>query len=191
MACISCKTKTKSIIERLFVMKNGQEKIDLLLECNADEQLKNVDWNKLNAAILNQLDEAKKYKASVRKHPIVFKIAAGVAAAAAVVFIAVMIKPQRPVDIKLGEGRTAMVEFIGSKGSASVAIIEPSDRAHAKVNIAGQSEKTANCCVQIIDSSTGQKEDVNRPSWFIICMSEYTNGNNGINRDAMDMLYLF
>jgi hypothetical protein len=173
-------------------MKDEKDKIDFLLERNAEKQLQEVDWDKLNAAILNRLDEAKKYKVSVRKNPIVFKIAAGVAAAAAVVLIAVMIKPEKPVEIKLSDVRTALVEIVESKGSASVAIIEPSDRANATVNIAPQSEKKANCYVQIIDSSRDlkEKEDDIRPSWFIICMSKPVL-SNGINRDAMDVLYLF
>ncbi len=72
-------------------MKNERDKIELLLEHNADEQLKKVDWDELNSAISTKLDEAQKDKASVRKHPIVFKIAAGIAATAAVILVTLVI----------------------------------------------------------------------------------------------------
>jgi len=172
-------------------MKDGQEKIDLLLARNADEQLKNVDWGKLNEAISNRLDKAQQSKTSTIRFPIMFKIAAGIAVAAAVMLMTLMIKPERPADVQSGDGRAATVKFIDSKGSASVVIIEPPDRVHVKVDIAGKSERLKECYVKIIDSRAGQKEDINRPSWFIICMSEPVYVNNDINRDVLDVLYLF
>jgi hypothetical protein len=191
VACISCTAEIKSIAERLSRMKDEQEKIDLLLSRNADEQLSKVDWDKLHTAISNRLYEAQQRRTSVFRFPTIFKIAAVITVAAATVFIAVLVKLKKPAVEKLVDGRTAIVEFVERKGSASVAFIEPSKRTLADVYIADKSGSLANCYVQIIDSSTGQKEDINRPSWFIICMSQYSNGNNGINRDAMDMLYLF
>ena len=55
-------------------MEKDKEKIDSLLDCNAAEQLAEVDWDKLNAAISNQLDQTRTYKTSERKHPVIFKI---------------------------------------------------------------------------------------------------------------------
>ena len=191
MACISGKTKIKSIAERVSGMKDEQEKIDLLLARNADEQLSNVDWNKLNAAISSRIDEAQKHKASVKKHSAVFKIAAGIAAAAAVVLIALMIKSEKPKDMQLVNGRTALVELVDSKGSASIAILDPSDRAHVKVDIAGKDKKLAKCYVKIIDSSRSRKEDGTQASWIIISRPERVYADNGTNRDMMDMLCLF
>lgn len=191
MACFSCKAEIKSITERVSGMKDENKKIDLLLVHNVDEQLSKVDWDKLHTAISSRLNEAQQRRTSVLRFSTIFKLAAVITVTAAVIFTAVAIKLKRPTLEKLSDGRTTMVERIGGKGSASVAILEPADRAHVKVDIVGQDQRAANCYVQIIDSSAGQKEDVNRPSWFIICMSQYSNGNNGINRDAMDMLYLF
>jgi hypothetical protein len=191
VACISGETKVKNIVEGLSGMKDEREKIDLLLARNADEQLSKVDWDELHTAISNRLYEAQQRKTSVFRFPTIFKLAAAITMAAAIVFIAVTVKLKRPAVEKLGGGRTALVEFVERKGSASVALIEPSKRTRADVYIAGRDERFANCYVQIIDSSVGPKEDVNRPSWFIICMSQYSNGNDGINRDAIDMLYLF
>ncbi len=191
MARISGKTKIKSVVERLSGMKEKYEKIDSLLARNADEQLRSVDWDKLNTAISKRLDEARQSQTSTIRFPTVFKVAAGIAAAAAVVLITLMIRLERPAVEQLGDRRTAIVEFVEKKGSASVALIKPSDRAQVEISIAGKDERLANCYVQIIDSKAGQKEDVNRPSWFIICMSEYVNGNHGINSDAMDVLCLF
>lgn len=191
MACFSGKAEIKSITERVSGMKDENKKIDLLLARNADEQLSKVDWDKLNAAIASRLDKVQQRKTSVFIFPFIFKVAAVITVAAAVVLISIMVKVERQTDIHLGDGRTALVEFVERKGSAAVALIEPSERTLADVYIAEGGERLANCYVQIIDSITGQKEDVNRPSWFIICMSQYSNGNGGINRDAMDMLYLF
>jgi hypothetical protein len=192
VACISCTTETKSIIERIFVMKDEQEKIDLLLERNTDEQLKNVDWDKLSSVISSRLDKAQKDNASKRKYPSVFRIAAGIAVAAAVILITFMITLEKPADIQSGVGRNAMVEFIDGKGSASIVILDSPSRAHVKVDVVGMDKRVANCYVQIIESSAGQREKGNiQPSWFIICRSEYVNGNHGINSDIMDVLYLF
>lgn len=191
MACISGKEEIKGIIERVSGMKDENEKIELLLTRNVNEQIKNVDWDKLNAAISNRLNKARQIKTSVVRFSSVFKIAAGITVAAALIFITVMIKSKRPAIDQLSDGRTALVEFIDSRGSASVALIEPSDGAQVEVNITGKDERLANCYVQIIDSSAGQKEDINRPSWFIICMLESANGKNELNRDALDIIYLF
>jgi len=172
-------------------MKKQEEKIDILLRRNMAEQLAGVDWDKLSTAISGRLDKAQQRKTSAIGLPTVLKIAAPVAAAAAVVFVMVMIKPERTDDTQWGEGRTATVKLTGSRGSASVAIIDPADRAHAQVDIAGKNGTPAKCYVRIIDSSTGQKEDGIRPSWFMISKAEPAHADNGANQDVMAIIYLF
>jgi len=145
-------------------MKDKNEQIDLLLERNTTEQLETVDWDGLNAAILNQLDRAEMQKSSTRKYRSVFKIAAGVAAVAAVVFVAVMIKTEAPTDVQLEEGRKAVVKFIESKGTASV---------------------------EIIDLNGDLKKESDEPTWIIISRPEPVYADNGISRDVMSMICLF
>lgn len=171
-------------------MKDTDEKIDLLLQRNAEQQLAGFDWDELKAAISNRLNEVQKCRASARKYPIAFKIAAGIAAAAAVVLIIVMIKLERPVDMQLGNGRTAMVKFADSKGSASVEIKSPSGRAHVIVDI-GRNRMLAKCNVEIIDSNGSQKGNGAQAAWIIVSRPESIYADNGVNQDAIDMICLF
>jgi len=101
-------------------MDEKKEKIDLLFEKNAEEQLARVDWDELNAVISSRLDQTQQSRTSARKYPTVFKIAGGLVAAAAVVFIVLMVRTDGPPEMP---GR-AMVTFIEEKGSASVEIID-------------------------------------------------------------------
>ena len=115
MACISGEAKTKGIAERVSGMKDEQEKLERLLKRNADEQLADIDWGQLNAAISTRVDQAEKRKASGRKYPIVFKIAAGIAAAVAVVVVVVTLQMERsPTEespyVRLHDAGTAEVE---------------------------------------------------------------------------------
>lgn len=190
MACISGKTEIKGIAERVFAMKDEQEKIELLLARNADEQLRNADWNRLNSAISSRLDKAQQTKTSAIGFPSVFKIAAGVAAAAAIVVITVMMIPESPADMKLGNGRTANVEFIESKGSASVEIKGASGEWHVTVDIA-RDRTLAKCNVEIIDSNGSRRQNDTQAAWIIISRPEPLYADNGVNRDMMDVIYLF
>jgi hypothetical protein len=145
-------------------MENEKEKIDLLFERNVEGQLAEVDWDKLNAAISARLDEADGGKTSSSKLPTVFKIAAPVAAAAAVVFIAVMVRMEKPMDLPLENGKHAVVEFIEARGSASV---------------------------EIIDQNGERKENGSRAAWIIIRMPEPALADNGANGHLRDLIRLF
>jgi hypothetical protein len=190
MVRVSSKAEIEGIAERVSVMLDGHEKIDLLLARNADEQLSKVDWNKLNSTISRRLDKTQQTKTYRIGLPSVFKIAAGVAAAAAVVLITLMMKPESPADMKLGNGRTAMVEFIESKGSASVEIKGASGRSHVIVDI-GRDRMLAKCNVKIIDSNGSRKQNDTQAAWIIISRPEPLYPDNGVNRDMMDVIYLF
>ncbi|MFC1794383.1 hypothetical protein ACFL3Q_12440, partial [Planctomycetota bacterium] len=117
-------------------MKKKEDKIDALLRHTTAEQLAGVDWNDLNAAISTRLDKAQKAKFS----PALFKIAAVTAAAAAILII-------------------VMVGLTDKKGSATVVIIKPSDRAYVQVNITEIDRKRGKCDVQITESSTVRKQE--------------------------------
>ena len=153
-------------------MKKEKEKIDILLRRNTTEQLAGVNWDDLNAAISGRLDKAQQTKTSATGFPAMFKIAAVTAAAAVLIIV--------------------MVSSIDEKGSATVAIINSSDRAHVQVNIAERDSNRGKCDVQIIDSSTARKQEDNiRPNWFVISKTEPASTNNGLDRDVRDIVCLF
>ncbi|RKY24873.1 MAG: hypothetical protein DRP62_02730 [Planctomycetota bacterium] len=171
-------------------MKEGKEKIDLLFERNAEEQLTGVDWNELNAAISSRLDQAQKSKTSVRKYPTVFKIAAGIAAAA-VVFITVTVKTEKPADVQLDKGISAVVKFIDKKGSASIEIKRPSGKSQVMVDIGSSQRKVARCDVEIIDLNGGLRKGSDEAAWIIISRPEPVLADNGVSRYNADLIYLF
>ncbi len=163
MACIQGKAKTKGVTERVSGMKKVKEQIDLLLKQNESEQLAGVNWDGLHAAISERLNQADQSKTSTMKYRRVFKIAAGVAAAAAVVFIAVMIKTKTPTTVRFESGGRAIVKLVESKGSATV---------------------------EIHDSKGQDNQSSNRSSWIIIRTSEPKVADNGQSRDEADFACL-
>ena len=106
-------------------MNEEKEKIDLLLKQNENEQLAGVDWNLLELSISKKLDDADSTQTSIIKYWRMFKVASGiVAAAAAVIFIAVMIKNNIQTEVKFENRKKGMVAFIEDKGSTNVKILD-------------------------------------------------------------------
>ncbi len=163
MVCVQGKAKTKGIVERVSGMKRKKEKIDLLLERNTSEQLAGVNWNRLNAAISEGLNQVDQSKTSIMTYRRVFKIAAGVAAAAAVVFIAIIIKTNTPTTVRFENGGKAIGTFVESKGSAKV---------------------------KILDSNGQGNQGKDRSAWIIIRTSEPKVADNGQSRDENDFACL-
>ena len=163
MACVQGKAKTKGITERVSGMKQEKENIDLLLERNAGEQLAGVNWDGLHAAISERLNQADQSKTSIMTYRRVFKIAAGVAAAAAVVFIAIIIKTDTPTTVRFENGGKAIGTFVESKGSAKV---------------------------KILDSNEQGNQGKDRSAWIIIRTSEPKVADNGQSRDENDFACL-
>ena len=192
MACVQGKAKIKGITERVSGMKKEKEKIDLLLERNANEQLAGVNWDGLTAEISERLNQVDRNKIPTIKHRYVFKIAAGVAAAAAVVFIAVMVKVKTdaPTTVRFENGRRAEVKFIKSKGSASVEIEHASAKAAAVVELGGSQRKVARCDIKIIDTNGDKEKNGSRAAWIIIRMPEPVLADNGISKDENDFACL-
>jgi hypothetical protein len=168
-----------------------KEKIDLVLEERAEEQLAKVDWGKLNAAISSRLDEADQKRTFAPRFITVFKIGAGVAAAAAIVFIAVMVKTEKPMDLQFEEGQRAVVKFVEIKGSASVEIISTGDRSQVLVDIGHSRRGIAKAHVEIIDQNGEGREHGTRAAWIIIRMPEPALADNGTNGDLRDLIRLF
>ena len=191
MVCISGKTKIKSTLERLSGMKEEKEKIDLILERNAAEQLAKVDWESLNVAISSRLDKAGQGKTSIIRLPTVFKIAAGLAAAAAVVFIAVTVRTDTPTTMRFENGGRAVVKFVESNGTASIEIKQASDKSAVIVDVVGGQIKVARCDVEMIDSNGGLKKDSDGAAWIIISRPEPALADNGTSPDMTSMICLF
>ena len=163
MACIQGKAKTKGITERVSGMKKSNEDIDLLLERNAAEQLDRFDWDELGATISRRLNQAEQSKTSGIRFPTIFKISAGFIAAAAVVFIAVMIRTDTPTTVRFENGSKTTVQFTQSKGTASV---------------------------EILDFNGQKNQSENRSSWIIIRTRESKVADNGQSRDKADFACL-
>ena len=190
MACVQGKAKIEGITERVSGMKKEKENIDLLLEHNASEQLAGVNWNRLNAAISDKLNQAGGSKTSTINFRRVFKTAAGIAAAVAVVFIAVMIKTDTPTTVRFENRGRAEIKFSESKGSASVKIEDASAKAAAMVDLGGSQRKVAKCDIKIIDASGDKEKNGSRAAWIIIRMPEPVLADNGISRDENDFACL-
>ena len=172
-------------------MKEEKEKIDLILERNAAEQLAKVDWEGLNEAISSRLDKAGQGKTSKIGLPTVFKIAAAVTAAAAVVFILVTVRNSMPLGVRFENGGRAVVKFVESKGSASIEIKHASAKSVVMVDVMGSQRKVARCDVEMIDLNGGLKKDSDGAAWIIISRPEPAFADNGISRDMTSMICLF
>ena len=143
-------------------MKKEKEQIDLLLRQNESEQLAGFNWNQLHLSISKALDQVDN-KTSMISYRRVFKMAAGFAAAAAVVFIAITIKTDTPSEVKFEYGGKATVIFVESKGSAKV---------------------------EILDSNRQGNQVKGQSSWIIIRTSEPKVADNGNSRDENDFACL-
>jgi hypothetical protein len=188
MVCVSGKTEVEGIIERLPVMKKENEKLDMLIEKNAEQQLSQVNWERLNAAISNRLDKAQRKTSFSIQLPTLVKIAA--IAAAAIVLITLTLNIEKLTDLKLDNGRTAEVRLVESKGSASVQLQTTSAGSQVTIHI-GPDRTLAKCNIKIMDSNTIFKENTTRAAWIIISRPQRIYADNGANRDMMDMICLF
>ncbi len=144
-------------------MKKEKEQIDRLLEQNESEQLAGFNWDRLHATISDRLNKADRDKTSTMTYRRMFKIAAGFVAAAAVVFIAVMIKTGTPTTVRFENGPKAIGTFVASKDSAKV---------------------------KILDSNQQGNQGKDRPAWIIIRTSEPKVVDNGQSRDEADFACL-
>jgi hypothetical protein len=171
-------------------MKDKNEKIDLLLDHNTTEQLDTVDWDGLNAAISERLDQARQHKTLRIGRPTVFKIAAGLAAAAAIVLIAVLVRTDTPTAVRFEKSGSAIVKFVESKGSASIQIQQIGAKSQVSIDIGGSKKKVAKCDIEIIDANGGRQQDRNRAQWIIIRVPQPVLVDNGISKDEKDLIRL-
>jgi len=190
VACIQGKAETKGITERVSGMKKEKENIDILLERNANEQLTGINWDGLNAAISEKLNQAGRSKTSKMNYRSLFKIAAGIAVAAAVIVFATMFRTEKPTAVRFENRGRAEVKFSESKGSASVKIEDASAKAAAVVDLGGSQRKVAKCDIKIIDASVDKEKNDSRAAWIIIRMPEPVLADNGTDKDEADFACL-
>jgi hypothetical protein len=171
-------------------MKDKNEQIDLLLERNTTEQLETVDWDRLNAAISSRLDQTRQRKPSRIGLSTVLKIAAGLAAATAIVLVAVIIRTDMPTAVRFEKGGSAVVEFVESKGSASIQIEQIRAEFQVLVDIGGSKEKVAKCDIEIIDMNGSRQKDRKLAEWIIIRIPQPVLADNGISKDEKDLICL-
>jgi hypothetical protein len=191
MACFSGKAKIKGVTERASRMKKKKEKIDFLLEQNANEQLASVDWGKLNTAISQRLDNAERSKITIVHHRVLFKAAAGFAAAAVIVVVAILLRTEILKTVQPVSDGKATVSFIDNNGSTSVEI-KQKEFANATVEIGGLKEKKniARCDIEIINVNGDTEKRDDRATWIIIRVPEPVLVDNGISRDQTDLACL-
>lgn len=167
MVCISGKTEAENSSERVFVMKNADEKIYLLLGQNADRQLAGFDWQHLNAAISKRLDKAGEIKKVEGRFRHLSNVTKWIAAAAAIVIITGVILINKQSENRLESKGHATVKFIESKGTGSAAIGIASGQADVKIE-SREGEKTVAAVVKINDLNGESKKEGKRASWIII-----------------------
>jgi hypothetical protein len=171
-------------------MKDKNEQIDSLLERNTTEQLETVDWDRLNTAISRRLDQARRRKTTGIGWPTFFRVAAGLAAASAIVLIAVIIRTETPTAVRFEKGGSAVVKFVESKGSASIQIQPIDAKSQISVDIGGSRREVAKCDIEIIAVKQERQKNGRRPAWIIIRTPEPALADNGTSRDEMDLMCL-
>ena len=169
-------------------MDNEKEKIDILLADNADRQLAGVDWEQLGVSISRRVDEAVRKKSAGWGYGRVVKTAAGIGAAAAVIFVAVMILTDARGGLQIPEGSRAVVKMVERKGSTVVEIKGATKRAQVSINIGGRQREVAKCEVKIIDLNGDMKERWPRATWIIITRLKPVTADNGLSRDEIDLI---
>ncbi len=172
-------------------MTDEKKKIDLLLDKNAAEQLAKVDWDRLPDEMSARLARAEQGEASPAGRPIFLKIAAAVAAAAAVVFVAAVLRMHRPSDSQPTQGGSSAVKSVAHRGTALVEITRPSAESLVIVHIGPADRKAVKCDVEIIDGNSALEKDSGRSAWIIISKPRPVLADNGHGRDRVDLIHLF
>ncbi|MHC4622708.1 MAG: hypothetical protein ACYS4W_02285 [Planctomycetota bacterium] len=171
-------------------MKHDKDNIELLLEQNASEQLAQVDWQALNAAISSSLDQSSRTKIFAVKIQTPLRIAAGLAAVA-VILIAVMITVDTSDELRLENGQRAVVRFVRTAGTASVEIGHTPAKSQAFVDLGPAPAASARCNVQIIDLEGDSQKNGTSAAWIIISRPKPVFVDNGAAKDMKDLICMF
>lgn len=174
-----------------------KDRIDKLLDKNAAEQLERVNWDRLTNDISDRLDRAGQMKVPPRSPSVVglglsrgpsfFKVAIGITAAAAVIFVAVVLRVNEPSETQMPGDATA--EIVGTKGVASIQVEDTTGKAFVMVHVGGTNKEAAKCIVDIIDHN-GDLEEGNRATWIIINAAKRALADNGHDKEEADLMCL-
>jgi len=171
-------------------MKGEQDRIDRLLDKNATEQLAKVDWDRLTDEISARLDHARQTEPMPSRFPVVFKIAAGAATAAAVIFVIIALRMHEPSDMPVHRGSPAASEVVDEKGAVSFQIRDASGRVLAMVQDGRADKGAVKCDVEIIERNGNLEADSSRAAWIIISAPTRTLSDNGYDREEADLVCL-
>jgi hypothetical protein len=171
-------------------MNRKKKNIDILLERNASEQLAKVDWDGLNTSISRGLDQARQGRTFRPRFSTAFNIAAGVAGAAAVVFFIMALQTDTPTGVRFEHSGSAVVELVGSKGSAEIDIKERPAESWVSVDIGSSHRELSKRDIEIIDVKQEQQKNGSLPAWIIIRMPEPAVADNGAGKDEIDFICL-
>jgi hypothetical protein len=176
---------------------NEKDRIDKVLDKNAAKQLEKMNWDRLAKEISDRLDKAQQMKVSPRspsvaglelsRGPSFFKAAAGMAAAAAIIFVAVVFRVNEPSNMQM-PGDTA-AENADTKPVASIQIKDTAGKALVKIHVGRTDKEAAKCIVDIIDHR-GDLEEGNRAAWIIINAAKRALADNGHDKEEADLMCL-
>jgi hypothetical protein len=176
---------------------NEKDRIDKLLDKNAAEQLEKVNWDRLTNEISDRLDRAGQMKVPPRspsmaglglsQWPFFFKAAAGMTAAAAIIFVAVVFRVNEPSDMQM-PGDTA-AEIADTKPVTSIQIKDTAGKAFVMVHVGRTDKEAAKCIVDIIDHNSDLEED-SRAAWIIINATKRALADNGHDKEEADLMCL-
>lgn len=166
-----------------------KESIDSLLERNVEEQLVSFDWDRLNKAISEKLDEVDKTEAPAISNGYIFKVAAGITIAAVVVIVSVLVRTEPQPTAQFEKKGKAVVRLIENANSATVEIKQKSIGA-VMVDTQPNRQNLAVCNVEILDTDSGQERNESRATWIIIRVPEPVLVETGQSRDEADFACL-
>jgi short-subunit dehydrogenase involved in D-alanine esterification of teichoic acids len=149
--------------------ESGKEKLDLLLEQNAERQLAKIDWQALNASISSRLNAAP--KPATFKWPVLLRAAAIIAIISAITALLLLTVPlslSRKSAVHI-----ASVEFTHSIAQTTVQILEIPAQAEVSLSPAAANSGIAKCEIEII------------------CRQEPSLAQNGISAETASLLCLF
>jgi hypothetical protein len=167
--------------------ESGKEKLDLLLEQNAERQLAKIDWQALNASISSRLNAAP--KPATLNWPVLLRVAA-------VIAIIIAIAALLPLAGRLSLNRkfaapVASVKFTHSIAQTTVQILKTPAQAEVSISPTASNSSIAKCEIEIIEPAVKPNQGFDIPTWLIVCKQEPSSAQNGINEETASLLCLF
>lgn len=167
--------------------ESGKEKLDLLLEQNAERQLAKIDWQALNASISSRLNAAP--KPVTFKWPVLLRVAAIIAIISSIAAL-LLFTGRLSLNRKSGVP-VASVEFTRSSAQTTVQILEIPAQAKISLSITAESSSVAKCEIEIIEPVVKPNQNFGIPTWLIVCKQEPLSAQNGVNEETASLLCLF